>query len=131
MTGIVIGTRTGMAAAMEGLHEALDGPRRSGALLGSWRWTVRQRMAAVRDGLVTEIDDADDGWLVARTGTVLRERTALLGRLSVLGPQVLESPDVEAVRLELLRLLVDLSHHVQRVNDLAYDDVELELGGSE
>ena len=62
---------------------------------------------------------------------MLRERTALLGRLSVLGPQVLESPDVEAVRVELLRLLVDVAHHVQRVNDLAYDDVELELGGSE
>lgn len=124
-------TMTGMAAAMEGLREALDAPRRSGALLGSWRWTVRQRMAAVRDCLVAEVDQADDGWLAARTGTVLRERTALLGRLSVLGPQVLESPDVEAVRVELLRLLVDLSHHVQRVNDLAYDDVELELGGSE
>jgi hypothetical protein len=124
-------TTIGMAAAMEGLHEALDAPRRSGALLGSWRWTVRQRMAAVRDALVTEVDDSDDGWLVARTGSVLRERTALLGRLSVLGPQVLENPDVEAVRAELLRLLVDLSHHVQRVNDLAYDDVELELGGSE
>ena len=124
-------TMTGMAAAMEGLHEALDAPRRSGALLGSWRWTVRQRMAAVRDELVAESEDPADGWLVARSGTVLRERTALLGRLSVLGPQVLESPDVEAVRVELLRLLVDVSHHVQRVNDLAYDEVELELGGSE
>jgi len=31
----------------------------------------------------------------------------------------------------LKRLLVDISHHVQRLHDLAYDEVELELGGSE
>lgn len=124
-------TMTGMAAAIEALHVALDSPGRSGANLGSWRWAVRQRMAAVRDELVAEAEDPHDGWLAARSGTVLRERTALLGRLSVLGPQVLESPDVEAVRAELHRLLVDLAHHAQRVNDLVYDDVELELGGSE
>src|SRR4051794_24544560 len=121
-------TLTAMAAALDGLHEALDALRRPGASLGGWRWTVRQRMSVVRDALVAEADDTDDGWLAARSGTVLRERTALLGRLSVLGPQVLESPDVEAVRGELLRLLVDIAHHAQRVNDLAYDDVELELG---
>lgn len=131
MTVTTTGTRTGMAAAMEGLHEALEAPRRPGAPTGSWRWTVRQRMAAVRDALTAEVDGADDGWLAARSGTVLRERTALLSRLSILGPRVLEDPDVDAVQVELHRLLVDLAHHVQRVNDLAYDDVELELGGSE
>ncbi len=88
-------------------------------------------MAAVRDALVAEAGSPDEGWLAARNGTLLRERTRLLGRLSVLGPLVLESPDVEGVRTELLRLLVDISHHVQRVHDLAYDEVELELGGSE
>ncbi|GAA4369238.1 hypothetical protein [Nocardioides caricicola] len=124
-------TMTGMSAATAALHEALDAPGRSGASLGSWRWTVRQRMAAVRDELVAGAGDADDGWLAARSGSMLRERTALLGRLSVLGPQVLEHPDVELVRSELLRLLTDLAHHVQRVNDLVYDEVELELGGSE
>ncbi len=30
-----------------------------------------------------------------------------------------------------LRLLTDINHHLQRLHDLAYDDVELELGGSE
>ena len=29
------------------------------------------------------------------------------------------------------RLLTDISHHFQRLHDLAYDEVELELGGSE
>ena len=32
---------------------------------------------------------------------------------------------------ELGRLVVDVTHHVQRLHDLAYDAVELELGGSE
>ena len=35
------------------------------------------------------------------------------------------------VRADLLRLLTDVTHHVQRIHDLAYDEVELELGGSE
>ena len=45
--------------------------------------------------------------------------------------QILETPDVEATRVELKRLVMDIQRHVQRVNDLAYDEVELELGGSE
>ncbi|MFN3602915.1 MAG: hypothetical protein ACK4UY_16150 [Dietzia sp.] len=119
------------AAALQGLHQALDAPRTQGVALGNWRWVVRQRMAAVRDVLVNEPAFAVDGWLAAREGSVLRERNALLGRLSVLGPQVLESPDAEAVRGELKRLLHDVGHYLQRRHDLAYDDVEIELGGSE
>jgi hypothetical protein len=122
---------TGMTSALRGLEQALEAPRRDGIALGNWRWTVRQRMAGVRDALMGEIADADDGWLAARGGSAFRERNVLLGRMVDLGPQVLESPDVETVRLELKRLLADLGRHLQRLNDLAYDDVELELGGSE
>ncbi len=32
---------------------------------------------------------------------------------------------------ELRRLVADISRHMQRLNDLVYDDVEIELGGSE
>jgi hypothetical protein len=88
-------------------------------------------MGAVRDALVGEAAGSDDGWLAARGGTAFRERNALLARLSRLGPAILETPDVEATRVELKRLLVDIQRHVQRLNDLAYDEVELELGGSE
>ncbi len=122
---------TGMTAALQGLEQSLDAPRRDGIALGNWRWTVRQRMAAVRDALVGEVGDPDDGWLAARGGTAFRERNALLGRMIEIGPQVLESPDVEAIRLEVKRLLADIGRHMQRLNDLAYDEVELELGGSE
>jgi hypothetical protein len=48
-----------------------------------------------------------------------------------LSSQLLVSPDVDAVADQLSRLLVDIEHHRQRVHDLAYDDVELEIGGSE
>jgi hypothetical protein len=122
---------TGMTAALQGLEQSLEAPRRDGVALGNWRWTVRQRMAAVRDALVGEIGDPDDGWLAARGGSAFRERNALLGRMIALGPLVLETPDVEPIRLELKRLLADIARHMQRLNDIAYDEVEMELGGSE
>jgi hypothetical protein len=128
--------RTGMTAALRALEQAIEAPGRDGTAtdsvsVGNWRWTVRQRMAAVRDALAGEAGDPDDGWLAARGGTAFRERNTLLGRMSALGPQVLENPDIERVRAELRRLVADIGRHVQRLNDLVYDDVELELGGSE
>ena len=128
--------RTGMTTALSALEQAIEAPRRDPAAIdsvsvGNWRWTVRQRMAAVRDVLVGEAGDPEDGWLAARGGRAFRERNVLLGRMSTLGPQVLESPDVERVRSELRRLVADIARHIQRLNDLVYDDVELELGGSE
>ncbi|GAA2140535.1 hypothetical protein GCM10009844_10230 [Nocardioides koreensis] len=125
------GAARGLAPALLDLERALHEPGEGGAAHGSWRWTVRQRMAAVRDELLGEDERSEDGWLAARSGGILRERDALLARLSALGPQVLESPDVERLRTALTRLLTDIAHHVQRVHDLAYDAVELELGGSE
>ncbi len=118
-------------AALQSLHQALDTPPHQNMPLGTWRWSVRQQMAGVRDLLISESTQHEDEWLAARGGTVLRERNALLGRLSVMGPRVLESDEVEVVREELKRLLSDISHHIQRLNDLAYDEVSLELGGSE
>jgi hypothetical protein len=120
-------------SALRDLSAALDAPRRtsSQAALGSWRWTVRQRMAAVRDLLISESAQHQDTWLAARGGLMLRERNALLVRLSALGPAVLDSPDVEVVRRDVQRLVADVAHHLQRIHDLAYDEVEIELGGSE
>ena len=128
--------RTGMTTALRALEQAIDAPRTDGTAsesvsVGNWRWTVRQRMAAVRDVLSGEVGDPEDGWLAARGGRAFRERNTLLGRMSALGPQVLESPDVERVRSELKRLVADIARHMQRLNDLAYDAVEIELGGSE
>ena len=55
----------------------------------------------------------------------------MLTRLDSLSSQLLVAPDVDEVAGQLSRLLADIDRHAQRVHDLAYDDVELEIGGSE
>jgi hypothetical protein len=88
-------------------------------------------MGPVRDALENEFLDPADGWLSARHGRSARERAALLGRLAGFGPLVLEHPDIDEVTTGLKRLVTDIEHYVQRLHDLAYDEVELEIGGSE
>jgi hypothetical protein len=124
-------TTPGLPAALQALDQSLDAPRRAGIPLGNWRWVVRQRMGSVRDELLGERAGSKDGWLAARGGAAFRERNALLSRLTELAAQVLEAPDVEATRMELKRLVVDVNRHLQRLNDIAYDEVEMEIGGSE
>ncbi|HET6699912.1 MAG TPA: hypothetical protein VFG88_12545 [Nocardioidaceae bacterium] len=118
---------TGLERAIIGLRQALDSPRRH----HMWRWLVRHRMAGVKEALALEQARESEAWLAARQLTLARERDALVRRLAALGPVVLEAPDVEPVRRDLLRLVHDLERHRQRLNDLAYDTVALELGGSE
>ncbi|WP_028660155.1 hypothetical protein [Nocardioides insulae] len=124
-------TTTPLASALHALQDAVETPRRSGTSVGTWRWRVRQRLGSVRDALMSESSSAQDAWLAARGGVTLKERNGLLIRISTLAQQVLEAPDLERVRHDLRRLIVDVNHHAQRIRDLAYDDVELELGGSE
>ena len=121
-------------SALHDLSAALESQRRStepDIVSGTWRWKVRQHLAGIRDLLVNESTWHEDSWLAARGGTVLRERNTLLARVSVLGPQVLQNTDVAGLRRDLQRLVADVAHHLQRLHDLAYDEVEYELGGSE
>lgn len=118
---------TGLDHAIIGLEQALHRPRRQ----QTWRWLVRHRMSSVREALTGEQARGLDAWLAAREGTLLREREVLLRRLAELGPQVLEADDLERVRVDLVDLVVRLRRHCQRINDLTYDSVSLELGGSE
>ncbi|MGI9157044.1 MAG: hypothetical protein ACR2FG_10455 [Marmoricola sp.] len=113
--------------AIVSLRQALVRPRRQ----QGWGWLVRQRMSAVKDALLVETQGPAEAWLTARAGSVRRDRDALLTRLVQLGPVVLESTDPELVLSRLQRILLDLEHHRQRVSDLVYDSVALELGGSE
>jgi hypothetical protein len=130
MTSSTIRPPIATAAALAALHQALDAPV-AATQDGGWRWTVRRHMVPVREALEREHLDPDDGWLSARHGKSARERAALLRRLAAYGPKVLENPDPHEVRDGLKRLLVDIDHYVQRLHDLAYDEVELEIGGSE
>ena len=118
---------TGLERAILGLEQALDSPRRHHL----WRWLVRHRMAAVKEAISSDLSGAPDAWLAPREATLERERRGLVDRLTLLGPQVLDAPDVEPVRQDLKRLVADLVRHRQRLNDLVYDTVALELGGSE
>lgn len=114
------------------LHVPLTdiGTPRAG-LPDSWRWRARELLSDLRDLLVTDSPATVDGWLAARGAGMLRERDVLLARLGTLGIQLLQEPAVAGVRNELNRLVVDVEHHLQRRRDLAWDEVELELGGSE
>ena len=118
---------TRLEHAILGLQQALDTPRRH----HDWRWLVRHRMAGVKSALSHEQAREADAWLAAREVVLHRDRNSLMRRLAALGPLVLDAPDVEQVRAQLGRLVVDLEHHRQRLNDLVYDSVSLELGGSE
>src|SRR6476619_2774295 len=97
----------------------------------NWRWSVRQRLSAVRDALDSEQIRAWDGWLAARASASDRDRRRLLARLTALGPRVLERADVETAYAEVRRLAEDLQHYRQRLHDLVYDSVAMEIGGSE
>jgi hypothetical protein len=106
-------------------------PERVRANVDSWRWTVRRELVPVRDRLLHERPAGRNAWLSARASRVLQERDSLLARLNHLSGQVLVTPDPVALAGELSRLLGDIDRHTQRLSDLAYDDVELEIGGSE
>ena len=131
MTSISAGTRPGPAAPRTRRR-----PRRPASrtcALGSWRWTVRQRMTGVRDALVSETDAAR-GRLAGRPGR--RRRCASATRCSrrltdARATPCSTAPRSRGPRGEIKRLIADVAHHLQRLHDLAYDEVEIELGGSE
>lgn len=115
--------------AMSELQDTLaKGPE---APNGVWRWRLRQGLSAVRDALDDEQFRSWDGWLSARSRNNDRDRVRLVARIASLGPAVLERLDAESLRGEVGRLLADVEHYRQRVHDLIYDSVALEIGGSE
>jgi recombinational DNA repair ATPase RecF len=97
----------------------------------NWRWLVRQRLSAVRQALSDENFETWDGWLAARGGAMDRERRQLLARITAVGSGLLERVDADRMAVEVRRLLADVEHYRQRVHDLIYDSVALEIGGSE
>ena len=118
--------------AVTGLEQALACPPR---MQRSWRHLVHQRMTTLGDALSAEVM-IEETSLAARAGHLHRERTRLLDRLGILGTRLTEvdadgSDDTEHLRRTLLRLSHDISHHHQRVSDLAYDADGRDVGGSE
>jgi hypothetical protein len=116
-----------LEAALDRLDTALAAPSR---LAESWRQGVRDRLGDVAAELSDERAVAGDTGLDARADHLHRERNRLLAKISVLGPMV-DNGDLDAVRAAVARLVQDVHHHHERVNDLAYDAVAMEVGGSE
>jgi len=96
-----------------------------------WRWNVRRRLSEVKDALSQPQARQPEAWLAARTHLSDRDRFQLQARVVALSSGVLDKLDAESIRYQVQRLLSDLERHVQRVHDLVYDSVSLELGGSE
>lgn len=97
----------------------------------NWRWMMRQQLSAVKDALGDERFSSWDGWLAARSGTTDRERQQLLARITSLGTGLLDRIDTDMVATEVRRLLNDVEHYRQKMHDLVYDSVSMEIGGSE
>jgi hypothetical protein len=98
MGTISAGTPTGIAGALRSLDQALEAPPQPDAPM-HWWGIVRQRLTGLHDALVSENEQPEDGWLASpRGGTVMRERNMLVQRLRTLRSDVLECPEIEAVR---------------------------------
>ncbi len=96
-----------------------------------WRWNVRRRLSEVKDALSGSQARQGDAWLAARAHCSNRQRHQLHARATTLASGVLDKLDTQSILVELRRLVGDLEHHIQRLHDLVYDSVSLELGGSE
>jgi hypothetical protein len=115
---------SGLENAIHGLEQALaSSPQQT------WRGLIRQRMASVHEALANERSRAGDAWQAAREGHLHRERKNLVDRMQRLYASEDIAPD--AFTAEVRRLLLDIEHHRQRVNDMVYDSVSMDLGGSE
>ncbi len=116
-----------LESAMSDLRQTLSSSRTA----TNWRMMMRDQLAAVRDALGDERFASWDGWLAARSGTTDRERQQLLARLTALGNGLLDRLDTDRAAAEVRRILNDVEHFRQRMHDLVYDSVSMEIGGSE
>ena len=96
-----------------------------------WRAIVRQQLHGLEEALSAEHTATSEAWLHARARHLHHERNRLRRRLDHLRGSLGEASSLEPLRQELVRLLYDIQHHHQRVNDLAYDAVSRDVGGSE
>ena len=116
-----------LESAISELQLTLSVPRTA----SNWRWLVRQRLSVLRQALSEVSVEPRDSWLAPRTGTMDRERRQLLGRISAVGAGLLDRLETERVAAEVRRLLNDVEYYRQRLHDLVYDSVAMEIGGSE
>jgi hypothetical protein len=117
------------------------GPRPGGAVataaLPTWLDVVRHQLPRLMEALDAEDTSTGDHGLTERARRLARERNRLLRRVRQLVPSLSDDRlaaaglDHDELRRMLLRLLHDISHHHQRVNDMVYDAGWRDVGGSE
>lgn len=112
--------------ALTDLHRALAAPDPVRA--DHWQRQVLRALARAGEAL-DPVPATRESWLAGRAGHLAHERERLRGRLAVASDTVVT--DGPTAHAGLCRLATDLEHHRQRISDLAYDEVELELGGEE
>src|SRR5690349_14075470 len=118
-------------ASLESAIRDLRSMLAADATAPEWRWNLRRRLSDVRDALGDPGARLGEAWLAARENGSNRCRRQLQARVTLLASGVLDRLDAETITTELGRLQADLEHYVQRLHDLVYDSVALELGGSE
>jgi hypothetical protein len=101
-----------------------------------WLQHVRGQLPRLIEALRAEHPEAGDHALTARARRLTAERNRLVRRLHQLAPALSDGcldtgTDPERLRVTLLRLVHDIAHHHQRVNDLVYDAGWRDVGGSE
>lgn len=114
--------------AIHDLESAAEDTTTASANPGAWTTAVRERLQRVRAGMAEPLGSRD-GWLVARAQHAERDRCALLDRITATTTRMSEARPSTTVLPEIRRLTRDLTRYGQRVRDLDYDAVELELGG--
>jgi hypothetical protein len=116
-----------LESAISDLRQTLSGSRTA----SNWRLLARQQLSAVREALGDERFATWDGWLAARSSGSDRERQQLLARITALAGGLLDRLDTDRAAAEVRRLLLDVEHYRQKVHNLVYDSVSMEIGGSE
>ena len=101
----------------------------------SWSVAMSQQLARVMEALGAEPTEAGECSLTATAARLSAERERLLRRLGQLAPVLADGcldvgTDPDELRRTLERLLHDIAHHHQRVNDLVYDAGWRDVGGS-
>ncbi len=104
----------------------------------AWLRGVRRQLPRLMEALGAEQTESHDHTFTARARRLGHERKRLLDQLRQASAAIAEgcvsagaATEHEQLRLLLVRLVQDIAHHHQRVNDLAYDSTWLDVGGSE
>ena len=106
---------------------------------GSWRALVANRVQALRDAYLQEVEHGptsdtfalDAPWVCGRMQVLRREQSRIVEELESLARAPFEAMDLDTVRAQVQLALQRISRLRQRENDLIYESVDLDIGGEQ